>query len=412
MKTGASLVRFAWIMLALLAIGSIAFELNSPQTKEQPFAASFDPSGTAAFAELLRQEGYQVQIATLVPVIVPRDTLAIAFVERDDVGLPLEAPPSAEPIAAKKPTSRAPGGDGDTFAQLPQVAPPAIRVVVSHLRASGNALILGFDSSVDLKVDHEIKVTVTDLSGKAYAVTLPPGSAVDSSNLLNADASLPAWLCGGQAFANLDQVGKGRVAIVGQGEVAMNSYIDRTDNARLLLDQIHLLAPAGSKVEIIDGSVSGATGGLIDLLGPWAHGVQLQVILIGVVIVFSLGKRFGLADETVRVQRGARDLLDGIADTYNRGNAAKAALQAVLQEGDRAARRQLKLAVDAPLRKRNELLPSAVSQALTACEHAMMQDPTPAAVLALSRQLETELELFLKRRKPNAKRPRRRVNSA
>jgi hypothetical protein len=286
--------------------------------------------------------------------------------------------------------------------------------LVHHLQQGGNSVIFGYDSSLDLKPGLAAPLSVVDPARHTYRVTLPLTLGVNtfSTDLADPDAGLMAWMGEGQPFAVLNQIGTGRAIIVGSGEVAMNSYVDQGDNARLLLDQIHLLAPRGSTVDVLDGSISGAAGGLIDVLGPWAHGVQLQLILVGIVIVYALGKRFGLADETPRVQRGARELLDGIADTYNRGHAAKAGLQAVMRHGDRAVRRQLKLASDAPLRKRNEILPPALAQALTACEHALMQDPKPSEALALVRHLDTELDLFLKHRKPAAKRVRRRVHSA
>ena len=410
MKKGLTLVRIAWILLGLLGIGSAAFELGGPQTKEQPYAASFDPSGSAAFAELLRRDGYQVQIDTLLPTHLLPDVLGVSFVRRDTISSPLEIPESAT-TATKKAAANSSGGDDLEELMKPPSAPDSIRLIVSHLRNGGNAMILGYNPGIDLKLDHPVTLTVNDPTGHTYNLALPSGVGAYSEDLADADAVLPAWLCANQPFANLDQIGNGHAVVLDDGELAMNTYIDRGDDARLLLDQIHLLAPKGSAIELIDGSINGASGGLIEALGPWAHGVQLQLILVGIVIVYALGKRFGLADETPLPQRGARDLLDGIADTYDRGRAAKAGLQAVLQDADRSVRRQLKLPADAPLRKRNELLPSAAAQVLTACEHALMQDPSPSEALALARHLETELELFLRHRKPAAKRTRRRVKS-
>ena len=415
MKSGAGVVRLAWILLGLLAIGSAAFELSTPQTKEEPYASSFDPSGSSAFVELLRRDGYQVQIDTVQPPSVRNGALAIAFVARDEISLPIEAvdeepPKNGSAAQSSDKTSR---DDENPFSTGPKFAPPTIETVVAHLAAGGNAIVLGYDPKADLKIVAAASpAVVSDPSGRKYKVAGPSSPVLAAEPLDSADAMFQAWTADRAPVADLNQIGDGRAVTIGEGEMAMNAFIDQGDNAKLLLDQVHLLAPKGSRVEVIDGSISGATAGLIDALGPWAHGVQLQVILVGVVIVYSLGKRFGLADETLRFQPGARDLLDGIADTYNRGRAGKACLQEVLQDADRAVRRQLKLASDAPLRKRNDLLPPAVAQALTACEHAMMQDPTPVEALGLARHLETELELFLRRRAPAAKRKRRSVNSA
>ena len=415
MKSGSTVVRMAWILLGLLAVGSAAFELGRPKTNEQPYASSFDPSGAAAFAEMLRQDGYQVQISTLLPASLRSNVLAISFVQREEISSPLEERVSdtVSSMPAAKKSADSSGGDEDSeIATATPLAPSSIRLIVDHLRKGGNAIILGYNPKLDLKEDHPVARTVVDPAGHSYNLIFPAGVGIYSEDLANADAVLPAWLFAEQAVANLDQIGTGRAVVLDDGELAMNSFIDQSDNSRLLLDQVHLLAPKGAVVEILDGSLNGSAGGLIEALGPWAQGVQLQLILVGIVIVYALGKRFGLADETPRLQRGARDLLDGIADTYNRGHAAKAGLQAVLEEADRAVRRQLKLPSDAPLRKRNELLTPAAAQVLTACEHGLMQDLKPFEALTLARHLETELELFLRHRKPAAKRTRRRVNSA
>ncbi|HLK16142.1 MAG TPA: hypothetical protein VKT78_15160 [Fimbriimonadaceae bacterium] len=405
MKSGSSLVRLAWVFLGLLLIGSVAFELGRPNTEEQPYASSFDPSGAAAFAELLRQDGYSVQIDTAIPASISPDRFALAFVPWTQVGLPLTAPAEEDDTSPKSPPI-APDVERDE----PTSAPPTIRVFVEHLRKGGMAMVLGYSPKTNLPVDARAIADVVDSAGRTYSVTLPPNSGSYSPDLAESDAVLPAWLAGGQPFANLDQIGGGRAILLRDGEIAMNSFIDQGDNARLLLDQVHLLAPRGTPVEILDGSVSGAAAGLLDVLGPWTRGIEVQLILVAVVVVYSLGKRFGLADETRRLQRSARDLLDGIADTYGRGKAAKAGLSAVLQDADRAVRRELKLPADAPIRKRNERMPPSAAQAMTACEHALMQEMNSEQALALARNLETELDLFLRHRRPAAKRPRRRVN--
>jgi len=413
MKHGVGIVRLAWVLLGLLVIASVAFELGQPKTLEEPYAGSFDPSGAAAFVELLRREGYQVQIDAVLPASLPPEVFALTFIERDEIGLPLEPEEGADSPESKKQASpnTSGGGTESPYDTGPDYAPPSIRLIAGHLRRGGNALILGYDPALALRGGTPVGGAVIDPAQRTYNVSLPPGADATAADLIDADAALPAWVRDKRPFANLDQFGSGRAIVVGSGEIAMNSYVDQADNAKLLLDQIHLLAPKGAKVDVLDGSISGAAGGLIEALGPWAHGVQLQLILVGVVIVYTLGKRFGLADETPRAQPGARNLLDGIADTYDRGRAAKAGLQAVLQDADRAARRQMKLASDAPLRKRNEMLPAALAQALTAAEHALMQDPSPSEALALARNLDTELDLFLQHRRPPAKRVRRRVNS-
>lgn len=411
MKSGAGIVRAAWIMLGLLLIGSVAFELDKPTDREKPLATSFDPSGAAAFAELLRQDGYNVRISGAIPQHVPAEVLPVAFVERGKLAYPTNKVESAiTPPPPRARSSKSPSSDDDEPLDT-ELAPDVVRSIVSHLKQGGNALILGYESELSLRTDKPAALSVSDPSGRAYHVVLPAGVNIYSEELAEADASLPAWLCDSQAFGKLVQVQAGRAVLVGEGEVAMNAFIDQGDNSKLLLDQVHLIAPKGTAVVLIDGAVGASASGLIDVLGPWAHGIELQVIFLCIVIVYSLGKRFGLADETRPMQRSSRDLLDGIADTYGRGRASKAGLQAVLNDADRAVRRHLKLPADAPVRKRNELLPAAAVQAMTACEHALMQELSPDQALALCRQLETELEVFLKRRTVSAKRRLRSVNS-
>ncbi len=418
MKTGEKIVKLAWILLVVMAVGAAAILLNQPSTNISPLSSSYSPGGAAAFAELLRREGYNVEIVDTIPVAPQKDALVVMFLQREQIPLDTSEKASdddedSKPVNRRDTDSK--GGQDAVEKMLGRTAGLPLKFVTDQVKAGGSAVVLGYSEGEISKV-FAGESTVDDSSGRHYSLTALTNGDANELDLSEADASFPAWRFSKSSndtpFANIDSINGGMAVVIPQGELALNSFIDQKDNAKFLVDAVHVVAPENRKIQLIDGAVLGAGQmGLIEILGPWAHGIELQIILLGIVIVYSLGKRFGIADETARVQRGARDLLDGIADTYSRSRAGKAALALVTQEADRGVRRYLKFPADASIRKRNEMLPESVAQALSACEYANTQDPSAQESLELARRLETELEVFLSRRRSTANRRRRRVKS-
>jgi hypothetical protein len=113
------------------------------------------------------------------------------------------------------------------------------------------------------------------------------------------------------------------------------------------------------------------------------------------VIVLTLGWRFGLADETRIKERGQRELLDAVADTYLRGRMTTVALAAVYEDVDTQVRRALKLPKNAPDVDRDARLPREFADVLHELFEASLIGPKTAHATAIAEKAYNRLGEFL-----------------
>ena len=106
----------------------------------------------------------------------------------------------------------------------------------------------------------------------------------------------------------------------------------------------------------------------VQLIGPWAVGAWYQSLLLFTVVVFTLGKRFGLAAPDRTPEPSQRDLADALADTYARGRAGQIALNVIAADADVRVKSILRLPRSASMEDRNRRLPWPLAHALTVAE--------------------------------------------
>jgi hypothetical protein len=189
---------------------------------------------------------------------------------------------------------------------------------------------------------------------------------------------------------------------------ATNRYIARNDNAALFAGLVRSLAKPGGKVVFIEASVGNIVQqSLLDIVGGWAISAWWQILLLGAVVIYTMGKRFGIADVTAYRQRGTRELVDAVADVYKRSGATHAALEAVYKDCDRRVRQALKLGRDASRSTRDDLLPDDLAKAFFLCESASHAKAPEGAALKLAQQLEDKTDAFLGTKRRVLRRRRR-----
>jgi hypothetical protein len=109
-----------------------------------------------------------------------------------------------------------------------------------------------------------------------------------------------------------------------------NQYIDQANNADIMLGLVAMAAKPGENVTFVTNfSSKDNEDSLLDKLGgPFQAGWN-QLLLLILVIFITLSVRFGLAPESRAEQRGARELVDGLAWMTKRKKNARWALRAV-----------------------------------------------------------------------------------
>lgn len=368
---GWSVWRITGVLVALLLVASLLLKFGEQRATAFPSITSYEPSGLRAFADLLRSEGYEVERTRSVYPKVGPDTLVIV------------------PVAAT-PTSW-------------EITPEFLmrEDLTDALRESGAPNIL-------LTVPKEFRTAIKSVTG-VITVTSPAdgsqfeltdGIAVsDTVNMEGLDA-VPLWSWGEQGIFMSDGDESLLEYTLPMGLVAVNAYIDHLDNAEFMMRVVR--SAAGSdikKVVFCEAMIAGADDDtLVAALGGWATGAWTQILVLVAVVIFTLGKRFGLPDEFRMKQRGARELVDAISGTLNRSKATGIVLDAVADDADREIRKALKLPRDAPVTLRNDQLPGPLLNALLHVEERRGTRMDPGFALKLIQRLEAEVRAFVSSR--------------
>ncbi len=372
--------RIALGLVGLLGIAAALISLGSKSTEAEPSMTSFAPSGAAAFAELLRRSGHNVVASnSTVPNLLPGD-LAIAFVID--------------------------GRSGDNFlgADVQQsertVARATKSAVADFVSRGGNLLLLHVPENFQSATGEMQEATVVDLPGFPSSSTVSLRSTasvapIDISKKPGETLEI-GTLDKARTLALLAKVGQGYVLEPVDGTPATNRYIDHSNNAALMLRFVSLVAKPGDRIVFPEGTWGNASPpSLMESIGPWALGAWRQLIALGFVMVWTLGRRFGLGRETRSKEQGSRDLVDAIAFIYERAKATRPALRTAVARTEATLRKRLKLGNEATSKDINDQIPDRLARALADTRKLSLFETDPLDAFESARLLDQELEAFL-----------------
>ena len=375
-KTGMPVV--AWVLVGLLAIAAGLISLGHQDSEASPEVSSFSPSGISAFAELLRKSGLKVDVRSESNPKLSANDVAVAFrmVSSDDDTAPDDG--SAEGRFDKN--FWAAIEKGATGIELPMKA--------DYLNASIATKKNPFDAVTD------------GTTGKTYQITdsgVTDANAFDEADDQDSEVHLELWHDRNGPFLRAYHVGKGTLLVARDGIGITNRFIDKYDNAKAFSRMFSILAKQDKHVVFAEASFGKVHDlGLLETVGAWANAAWQQLVFLGLVIVVTLGKRFGYPDEERSTQRGSRELLDAVADTYRRAHSTQSALATATIAADTDLRLVLKLPKDAPRTDRDRSLPIPLQNALARLQVASEYPAvTPDHALALIMDAQKELEAFI-----------------
>lgn len=379
----------ALALIGLLAVSAVTLTLGQRETISNPDATSTGPSGAAAFAELLRRQGYEVSSVPGSRFRLTPDTLAIGL--------------------CVKPPSRYTFGEFEDLSWS-DLEEDLRRPFEAHLQTGGKALLITVprnfqEASLSARtVSSRVKPTVLgtkrELSHKPLQVDVSTAEEtwgwssvfpwLDEASLIVLESD------SGEPVLRLHGVERGICGYMAEGLGVTNRFVARADNARLFLGCVGLLANPKGKVAFIEaahGVTSDAS--LFEVLGPWAEAIWWQAVFLFVLLVYAFGRRFGLPILTRSREAGSSDLAGALSGIMARARGTHLAMEVLVQRTDRDLRRHLKLAADAPQSTRDEALPEGLRSALREAEIlAKERSPRKAALMAAQR-LERELMAFL-----------------
>lgn len=359
---------WAWVLASLLILAAIGISYGRSSSEAKPTIDNFGPSGSAAFATLLRNNGYSVRNMTAAFPNVRGDEIVIAFVDDTVRG------EDEQPI----------------FEHFNQAASKGTKLLLLPLdrdfkEASAMANVVKANSPANSKT---ISLKVRETVGDVYF----PGQEQNA-------VQLPLWIAepSKNNLAYLRKVRTGYEVVARDGLVATNRFIDQEQNATFLMDLVRKIGGKSRSIAFAEGLYNPTPPSLFDVLGRWSESAWWQLVFLFVVIVYSLGKRFGLPDEPRPVQTGQRELVNAVADTYRRANAAQIAARAIYDHADRKLRKALKLSSEMTPHDRDASLPPSLSQGLRKLNEAAMSPLGAHETFLRSRNLRLEMSSFLRK---------------
>lgn len=306
----------------VLAIAATSLLLGRSETAAVPSPSNTLPSGLAAFAELLRRDGY----------LIVTDSMEVPRLSSSDLAI--------APILAGK------GLLGEST-ELPK---RTISALESHLQNGGRVMTLMVDTDFE-KASKESAPRHIQLDPHSERLLTVDFTRVKDSTVTFSDEKNPYKIISetGEELVTLDS-SKSGFWVHCHGAIGLsNRFFARSDNAEFYLNLVRMAAPTGTRIVFVQaGYADSQSLGLLGSFGEWAVALQWQVIVIGLVIFYTLGKRFGSLVEPVKVQRGTRQLVDSLADTMKRARMAGFSARLIAKEAMRKKKAQLRLPPSTP----------------------------------------------------------------
>ncbi|MBI3721543.1 MAG: hypothetical protein HY248_03235, partial [Fimbriimonas ginsengisoli] len=368
-----------------------------------PTTTSYAGKGASALAELLSRQGYRVETSASYAPRLQHADLVVAFVGRTE-SFPFKAEP------------KDPQGE-PSFRNDPGVG--FRDKIAAHVRSGGTLLVL--PTPMGYWEDTEGNRIIETLDGSPSRRPLnvsvmsltPSGPPVSAENEADtpprrrnqaphADGlSLGTLSSSNRTFGTATREGDGLIVRLADGTMASNRYLDAAENATALLDVVRALAPPGGRIVFAEGSFGGASEpSLMEAIGPWALAAWQQILVLFVVVIYTLGRPFGLPIEERSRESGARALVDALTGSMQRSDKAIDALRVSYDRAVAIAGRKLKARAATHLAIRDRL-PEALAEALNQAQTAMSEAKLdPGAALDLARRIDDELAAFLGRAAP------------
>lgn len=368
-----------WIVFGLLAVLALAAGLlmaDRADSTPNPSILNVKPSGLAGLQELLKADGMQVELSRSArPKLSPKDLAVVVFRSTDN-------PSSLQDLV--QPNSK-----------------PFEERMKAHLASGGRVLFIVMRRDFDLaakEAAQPIQIT-SHFSPREtlvvnWSTTLSeesPGPSYSRTGIQN-----QTWYANIGTLARYVTSGPGAVIRLEDGVLATNRFLDESDNARLVLSLARSGIQPGGKVVFAEAAIGNVQEeGIFTLLGPWAVAARWQALLLFVVIVVTLGIRFGQPVRKTVQQRGSREMVDALGDLLLTGRKR----QYALDQFRRSALDRVRKAVRAPhSATESQLLDRASEEfrsAWLACKTLAIQDKVRSKeMMEAALKLQSALEAF------------------
>ncbi len=291
------------IFVGLVLFGILSLAGGRRDSESYPSSEHYGPSGLRALSELLTQEGYRIRIdRRSKPKFAKGDT--VVAVLRNS---------STENTAAE-------------YERNERI----IQALADHSERGGNSLVGYLPSRFKDSSKSAAKTPVSNPFQSLKKVMWVP--EVTDLGLTNSNPTLPIW--NGRWNATAEVYSAGVIVTLSNALPLTNRFLDREQNADVVLNTIRTVTKPGSTIVFAEGGFEPVDPGFLGTIGPGAVAAWYQTLFVFAVIAYFGGKRLGLPDFRRIPQRSSRDLLDAMADTMQRSKSSRTAVRIAVSNAE------------------------------------------------------------------------------
>ena len=239
------------------------------------------------------------------------------------------------------------------------------------------------------KEPHEIENSEHKIVGEVGPISI--SSIVGQPELLTDGGSTDLLTLGsrGTPFARVYTKGDVRVIQVLDAACITNRNLDKANNASVMMGLINQAADTAKPISYITSFTSkDSRESIITKLGAPVQAAWGQLLILILVIFITLSVRFGLAPETRAQQRGARELVDGLAWMTRRKRNARWALRAVFDRVLTELERRHRIGREHIIQRPDLYLPPDQATILKDVEAATLDDISERDAIRYSKELK------------------------
>lgn len=142
------------------------------------------------------------------------------------------------------------------------------------------------------------------------------------------------------------------------GYAYLNRFLGQDDNAALIVSLIKSVLPPGKALALPEYAYGvGAPDNLFTRLGPSYSSALIQILVIFVLLIYSLGKRFGCPDDDPPKKPGTRHFIYALADAFRRAKCSDVVIETELKRALRIVSKKLNLPAELPEQEKLSRVP-------------------------------------------------------
>jgi hypothetical protein len=201
--------------------------------------------------------------------------------------------------------------------------------------------------------------------------------------LTNTNPTLPLWT--GRWTAMAEIYSGGVIVTLSNALPLTNRFLDREQNADVILNTIQTVAKPGTTIVFAEGGFEPVDPGFLGTIGPGAVSAWYQTLFVFAVIAYYGGKRLGLPDYRRIPQRSSRDLLDAMADTMQRSKSSRTVVRVAISNAETWLDQW-------QVQNRTRETPQSLERAIAKGRAALMENKLPASMaVTLVKELDREI---------------------